>query len=487
MVIKNQKKRTVCSILAMFVLTLSACTNKKEAIELFSNDEEVTYLNETEITGIGDPYAFIYNNMYYVTATSNGKQFELFESPDMKEWSFVRKIFNTSYKDGWVRSSLWQPQVIIGEDGKFYLYYCGNNEDGSLRIGVAGANSVEGPFVDLNDKPLFDLGYATIDPYFFADEDGQMYLYYSRDCSENIVDGRNISQIYVVQMESHTKVKEGAEHKLLLSPEQEWELKSGDWRWNEAPDILKHNNQYYLFYSANFYASSEYSIGYAVADQPEGPFEKYDNNPVLSATMSMSGPGNNSFFYSLDGKELFTAYHTHTNPIDGGGDRKLTIDRCGFREDGTFYINGPTEVGQPEPSGEKSLIKDIIEIEVSSSEEGKRAELLVDGAISKSSMDTPYEWTTAVGDEKRFLDVEFEEEYNLREIVLYRCFEESKAPQSLKIILDDGIITNVTLPSDVMEPVILSFDARKTKHVKIEVDEMGTAENFGLAEIMFFQ
>ena len=99
MVIKNQKKRTVCSILAMFVLTLSACTNKKEAIELFSNEEEVTYLNETEITGIGDPYAFIYNNMYYVTATSNGKQFELFESPDMKEWSFVRKIFNTSYKD----------------------------------------------------------------------------------------------------------------------------------------------------------------------------------------------------------------------------------------------------------------------------------------------------------------------------------------------------------------------------------------------------
>ena len=37
-------------------------------------------------------------------------------------------------------------------------------------------------------------------------------------------------------------------------------------------------------------------------------------------------------------------------PAMAGGNRKLTIDRCGFREDGTFYMNGPTTTMQPAAS-----------------------------------------------------------------------------------------------------------------------------------------
>ena len=35
-------------------------------------------------------------------------------------------------------------------------------------------------------------------------------------------------------------------------------------------------------YSANFYASEDYALGYAVSESPMGPFVKSETNPILS-------------------------------------------------------------------------------------------------------------------------------------------------------------------------------------------------------------
>ena len=37
---------------------------------------------------------------------------------------------------------------------------------------------------------------------------------------------------------------------LLAQPDAEWELFSGDTRWNEGPTVIRHDGRYYLFYSA---------------------------------------------------------------------------------------------------------------------------------------------------------------------------------------------------------------------------------------------
>lgn len=495
------RKWGICLGVTFMLINLTACsrnqaTSSQEVnlnmqsyeIELLKDTEKITYQNKNVITGIGDPYVFTYNGMYYLTATSDGRLFDLYQSADMKKWYYIKKIFEISYTMGWAKSNLWQPQIIQGMDGKFYLYYCGSNSDNSLRIGVAAADTVEGPYQDIKNEPLFDLGYATIDPHLYLDEDGSMYLYYSKDCSENILQGKHTSQIYVVEMESYTKVKKGAKHKLLLTPEQSWELQSGDWLWNEGPDILKHEGKYYLFYSANCYQNYNYSIGYAVSDTPLGPFVKYENNPIISAIGAMSGTGNNSFFYSLDEKELFTAYHTHTDPVTGGGDRKLTIDRCGFRKDGTFYINGPTVARQPAPSGERSFITNFAKVSVSSSAAGKNPKTLFDGAISKSMEDISREWTTAAKDTKKYIDVDFGSPKELCQIVLYPTFRDSSIPRNLRIQLDDGgTISGVSFGTkDSMEPVILSFEPKTTQHVKIVLGD-AEEEELGLAEIMFLE
>lgn len=42
----------------------------------------------------------------------------------------------------------------------------------SLWIGVAVSDSPEGPFADVHNGPVFDLGYAAIAGHVFIDDDG---------------------------------------------------------------------------------------------------------------------------------------------------------------------------------------------------------------------------------------------------------------------------------------------------------------------------
>ena len=119
--------------------------------------------------------------------------------------------------------------------------------------------------------------------------------------------------------------------------------------------MLKHNHKYYLMYSANFYASRDYSVGYAVAERPLGPYTKAAHNPILfSSNSEISGPGHNSVIASPDRGELFIVYHIHTDPDRPSGERQVCIDRMGFREDGSLYVNGPTNTPQNIPSAKEN-------------------------------------------------------------------------------------------------------------------------------------
>ena len=311
------------------------------------------YQNPLPIKNIGDPFVLrVPDGTYYCYATSATDGFKAWTSPDLVHWTNTGYIYQRR-DDSWGTSDFWAPEVVHYE-GKYFLHYSARwGENQSLRIGVATSNSPGGPFVDVFNQPMFDFGYAAIDGHVFFDEDGSKYLYYSRDCSENVVDGRHESHLYVAELNDDlTSLKR--EPLLITKPEQDWEKRSGpEWLWNEGPFVLKHNSRYYLMYSANFFASREYSVGYAVAESPMGPFVKAAHNPILFAPNGeISGPGHNSVTTSPDGRELFIVYHIHTDPQSPGGDRQVCIDRIGFREDGSLYVTGPTYTPQPIPSRE---------------------------------------------------------------------------------------------------------------------------------------
>lgn len=482
------KKEKMIAAMAACTLMVSGCSAREIVLKDAQDIKDLGYINKEKISNIGDPYLVTENGKYYVTATCDGKGYDIYSSEDLVNWTKEGRIFTSSSTEGWVRSSLWQPQIVIGDDGNYYLYYCGNNDGNSLRIGVAVADSITGPYKDALDHPLLPYNVATIDPNLYKDDDGRMYLYFSRDCSENIVDGHHTSQLYCIEMETYTSIKDDMDPVLLVTPEQDWELASGDYRWNEGPDILKHDGKYYLFYSGGCYADSTYAIGYAVSDSPMGPFVKYENNPVISSTDSVSGPGNNSFFVTLDGKELYTCYHTHTIKSIGGGNRKVTIDRCGFRQDGSFYINGPTTTNQTPYSGHTDLVKvEPIKVSAGVTIEGRSPNALIDGETLNSKNEDLYEWRAAISDDgKAYAEFDFGDAKSIDCIYIYGSKNADYEVSSINIVFDDGIIQKVYVPSGSEEPAILHFDKVNTSKVRIEVEDPGSSKGFGLSEVVFY-
>ncbi|WP_157052559.1 glycoside hydrolase family 43 protein [Ornithinibacillus contaminans] len=303
----------------------------------------ITYTNPVGgMTNIGDPFVLKDGDNYYMYATSEASYgFKVWKSDNLVDWQEVGIAYNHyDQSERWAFGDFWAPEVIKYQD-RYYMTYSGRNEGDSLRIAIATSDNPLGPFEDYNTDIIEQSG-SYIDGHIFMDDDGTPYLYYVKDNYENIIDGKHVSQIYVQEM-SNTLDKVIGEPQLLLQPDQEWEGLDGDYQWNEGPYVLKHDDKYYLMYSANLYASAEYGVGYAVADAPLGPFKKADENPILSKDLEngISGPGHNSVTVGPDGESLYTVYHTHTYPEAPSGDRQMNIDLLYF-EDGKLLIDGPT-------------------------------------------------------------------------------------------------------------------------------------------------
>ena len=292
---------------------------------------------KTDIIKIGDPFVLFDGEKYYMYATTSDKGFRVFVSDDLKDWADGGIALDMS--DSWASDSFWAPEVIKRKDGKYLMHFTARKADNqSLRLGVAIADSPKGPFKEVKKAPMFDFGYAAIDGHVFVDDDGEAYFYYSRDCSENVVGGGHVSQIYVIKLNEELTETVG-EPKLLLTPTYPYEHDGdGSWLWNEGPAMLKRDGKYFLFYSANFYASAKYCVCVAISDKPDGDFEKPAYNPILDSTMAkdFSGPGHNAFFTDKDG-QLKTSFHIHTYPDAPSGNRRACIADVEYK-DGKFRV-----------------------------------------------------------------------------------------------------------------------------------------------------
>lgn len=285
----------------------------------------------TDITRIGDPQIVLHDGVYYCYATSSSEGFMVWKSEDLVHWSEPKLCFRAI--ESWGKSHFWAPEVIE-HNGKFVMHYTAmSRELDSLRLGVAVADHPEGPFADVHGKPMFDFGYAAIDGSVLVCEEGN-FFYFSRDCSENYVDGVKTSQLYCARLNDDLTEVVG-EPVLITTPEEEFERKSLAMEephlWNEGPCVIRLGGKYVMNYSANFYASNDYAICIAVADHPMGPWIKPKNNPVLSCREGLFGAGHNAFFTAKDGT-LMTAFHIQTDPEHPSGDRRTAMGVVTFGE-----------------------------------------------------------------------------------------------------------------------------------------------------------
>ena len=151
--------------------------------------------------------------------------------------------------------------------------------------------------------------------------------------------GKQISNLYIAQMESPTKLKTVQE--LISSPDYDWERK-GFWV-NEGPSVFKTGEKIYITYSASE-TGSDYCMGLLTADRSSdlldpGNWSK-EKMPVLSSDeeKGIYGPGHNSFTTDDNGDPI-VVYHARTEKEISGNplynpNRHTMLMKLNFNKEG---------------------------------------------------------------------------------------------------------------------------------------------------------
>jgi hypothetical protein len=393
-----------------------------------------TYYNNA-LFDAADPYVLRDENSgyYYAYSTDGGGQdapgrsyyFGIYRSADLVTWEHIPGgALPVDDAKQWGNDWFWAPEVYHNpKTGLYFLFYAARSDANAkkwfgfadfeepCKVGVAVSRSPEGPFSNIAKSPIdywpYDPEYhdvnqimgpdqmkppATleegqtaplgvyipfIDPNVFFDDDGKLYLYYSRNAYRNWVWDYDLgkyieeSNIYAVELtrnwwndstgrtmpsiaspyvnanreadDTSRRRKDGFVRILDYDHDkQDWEnahvndyaTSDGtkkDRRWEEGSTTIKahvdNGALYYLTYSANNWENQYYGVGYATATNPLGPWKKYAGNPILAkdADLPMYSTGHGSLARSPDSSQAY--YVHHGRPSDAGGPRKLYTER----------------------------------------------------------------------------------------------------------------------------------------------------------------
>lgn len=274
-----------------------------------------------------DPEGIIFGKQYWIYPTFSDKYekqvfFDAFSSADLVHWQKHEKILDTSTVK-WAKKAMWAPS-IIEKDKKYYLFFGANDIQSDQEkggIGVAVANNPAGPFKDHLGKPLIDKFYngaQPIDQFVFKAPDGQHYLFYGgwRHC--------NVARLNQ-DFSGFLPHADGSIFK-EITPEG----------YVEGPFMFVRNGKYYFMWSEGGWTGPDYSVAYAIADSPFGPFERIGK--ILKQDPAVAtGAGHHSVIQVPGKDEYYIVYHRRPLSETDGNHRVTCIDRMTFDEKG--FIN----------------------------------------------------------------------------------------------------------------------------------------------------
>lgn len=271
-----------------------------------------------------DPEGVIFEKNYWVYPTFSApyeKQvfFDAFSSPDLVTWTKHPKILDTA-NIKWAKKAIWAPAIIKKKD-QYFLFFGANDIQSDQEtggIGVAVANNPAGPFKDHLGKPLVDKfhnGAQPIDQFVFKDKDGKYYLIYGgwKHC--------NIARLND-QFTGFLPMKDGSTFK-EITPEN----------YVEGPFMFIRNNKYYFMWSEGGWTGPDYSVAYAIADSPMGPFKRVDKILQQDAKIA-NGAGHHSVIRNEKTDDWYIVYHRRPLNETHGNARETCIDRMYFDKDG---------------------------------------------------------------------------------------------------------------------------------------------------------
>jgi len=271
-----------------------------------------------------DPEAIVFDHQYWVYPTYSAKYEEqvfmdAYSSKDLVTWKKHEHVLDTANVK-WAKKAVWAP-AVVQKDKKYYVFFGANdiqNDQEMGGIGVAVADRPEGPFKDLIGKPLIDRfhnGAQPIDQFVFKDKDGQWYIIYGgwQHC--------NIAKLSD-DFKSLVPFEDGVTYR-EITPQG----------YVEGPYMFMRNGKYYFMWSEGGWTGPDYSVAYAIADSPMGPFKRIGK--ILKQDPKIAtGAGHHSIIHNEKKDLWYIVYHRRPLTETNGNHRETCIDVMSFDENG---------------------------------------------------------------------------------------------------------------------------------------------------------
>jgi predicted GH43/DUF377 family glycosyl hydrolase len=255
-------------------------------------------------------------------------------------------------ESGW-DSKVLEACDILKDHDTYYFYYHAVGEKGSYQIGVATADHPLGPWKKYKKNPILEVGpkgswddIHVACAYIVKEHADQYYMWYSAKGSDHLKEsGRNEWDIGLATASNP------------LGPWKKYEKNPVLLDFGYVGSVVKNINGKYYLYTAHVIGSvgPDYSpMALAIADKPEGPYLKYEGNPILKEGPWGSwddGGYSESEVYYHDG-----VYHMFYGGAKLHPKRILSRESIGYAYsfDGIHFIkhpNNPVAVREMQPDG----------------------------------------------------------------------------------------------------------------------------------------
>ena len=265
-----------------------------------------------------DPYVYHKDGIYYFTGSmpkydciTLRKSESLLGLADAQEVVVWKR-----HETGPMSEHVWAPELHYLY-GKWYLYFAAGEKEDIWKIRpyvlecerddpITG-NWVEKGMIQPAEGDEFSFQAFSLDATVFKNKEKYYYVW-----AEKVGVGKQISNLYIAEMESPIKLK--TVQVLLTTPDYEWE-RYGFWV-NEGPSVIHHEGKIYLTYSASD-TGVNYCVGMLSVDEDADVLDsanwKKERNPVLKTDESLAiyGPGHNCFTEDEEGNVVMV-FHART-------------------------------------------------------------------------------------------------------------------------------------------------------------------------------
>jgi beta-xylosidase len=283
-----------------------------------------------------DPNIAIFGDNYYIYPTTDGvpgwggNTFYVWKSLDLVSWTRSNEpiitLGGTSGNVPWTTGNAWAP-TIIERDGKYYFYFSGQNPTFDRKtIGVAVADSPEGPFTAQPTAFILNSGNLTtgqaIDSAAFKDPTtGKYYLFW----------GNGTPALYAELADNMLSLKNGTTRAI-----------TGLTDFREGIFLNYRDGLFHLTYSVDDTRSENYRVGYATSTNVNGPWTYRGIILQKDVSQGILGTGHSSIVNVPDTDDWYICYHRFAIPGGNGTMREVTVDRVYFDEDGLIKPVIPT-------------------------------------------------------------------------------------------------------------------------------------------------